>query len=89
MFLPLHSMGNSNYLKLVLPNMHEFFQFWMFCNLHGILDKINKEKYDLPMQIKSLYFALFINFAHQSVHQVLQGTLTWELDLHSQPILHS
>ncbi len=57
------------YLKLVLPNMHEFSQFWMFCNLHGILDKINNEKYDFPMQIKSLYLALFANFGHQSMHQ--------------------
>ncbi len=73
MFLPLHSMGNSNYLKLVLPNMHKFSQFWMFCNLHGILDEINKGKYDLPVQIKSLYLALFANFGHQSMHQVLQG----------------
>ena len=62
-------MGNSNYLKLVVPNMHKF------CKLHGILDKINKEKYDLPMQIKSLYLALFANFGHQSMHQILQGTL--------------
>ena len=75
MFLPLHYMGNSNYLKLVLPNMHEFSKFWMFCKLHGILDNINTEKYDLPMQIKFLYLALFANFCHQSMHQVLQGTL--------------
>ena len=27
------------------------------------------------MQIKSLYLALFANFGHQSMHQVLQGTL--------------
>ncbi len=42
---------------------------------NGILDKINKGKYDLPMQIKSLYLALFANFGHQSMHQVLQGIL--------------
>ncbi len=42
-----------------------------FCKLHGILDKINKEKYDLRMQIKSLYLALFAKFGHQSMHQVL------------------
>ncbi len=71
MFLPLDYMGNSNHLKLVEPNMHEFSQFWMFCELHGILDKINKGKYDLLMQIKSLYLALFANFGHQSMHQVL------------------
>ncbi len=47
----------------------------MFCKLHGILDKINKEKHDLPMQIKFLYLTLFANFGHQSMHQVLQGTL--------------
>ncbi len=76
MFLPLQYMGNSNYLKLVVPNMHEFAQFWMFCKLHGILDKINKEKHDLPMEIKSLYLALLANFGHQSMHQVLQGTLS-------------
>ncbi len=62
-------------LKLVVPNMHKFFQFWMFRMLHYILHKINKEKYDLPVQIKSLYLALFANFGHQSMHQVLQGTL--------------
>ncbi len=45
-------------------------QFWMFCKLHGILDKINKEKYDLL-----LYLALFANFGHQSMQQVLHGTL--------------
>ncbi len=76
MFLPLHYMANSNYLKLVVPNMHKLSQFWMFCKLHGIPDKIKKEKYDLPMQIKSLYLALFANFGHQSMHQVLQGTLS-------------
>ncbi len=75
MFLPLHYMGNSNYLKLVVPNMHKFSQFLMFCKPRGILDKINKEKYDLPMQIKSLYLALYANFGHQSMLQVLQGTL--------------
>ncbi len=72
-------MGNSNYLKLVVPTMHKFSQFWMFCKLHGILDEINKEKYYLPMQIKSLYLALFANFGHQSMHQVLQGTLKFVL----------
>ena len=75
MSLPLHYMGNSNYLKFMVANMHEFSQFWMFCKLHAILDKINKGKYDLPMQRKSLYLALFANFDHQSMHQVLQGTL--------------
>ncbi len=30
------------------------------------------------MQIKSLYLALFANFDHQSMHQVLQGTLKGE-----------
>ncbi len=61
---------NSNYLKLVVPNMHTFSQFLMFCKLHGILDKINKVKYDLPMQIKSLYVALFANFGHQSMELI-------------------
>ncbi len=75
MFLPLHYMGNSNYLKLMVPNMHKFPQFWIFCKLQVILDKIDKEKYDLPTQRKSLYLALFANFAHQSMHKVLQGTL--------------
>ncbi len=75
MFVPLHYMENTNHLKLVVPNMHEFSKFWMFCKLHGILDNINTEKYDLPMQIKFLYLALFANFCHQSMHQVLQGTL--------------
>ncbi len=56
--------------------MHEFSQFWMFCYLHGIFDKIKKEKYNLPMQRKSLYLALFANFDHQSMHQALQGTLS-------------
>ncbi len=79
MFLPLYYMGNSNYLKLMVPNMHEFCQFWMFCNLHDTLDKIIQEKYNLPMQRKSLYLALFANFDHQSMHQVLQGTLRWSL----------
>ncbi len=68
-------MRNLNYFKLVVPNMHKFSQFFMFCKLHGVLGKMNKEKYDLPMQIKSLYSALFANFGHQSMHQVLQGTL--------------
>ena len=68
-------MGYSNYLKLVLPNMHKFSEFWMFSKLLGVLDKINKGKYDLPMQIKSLYLVLFADFGHQSMHQVLQGTL--------------
>ncbi len=77
-------MGNSNYLRLVVPNMHQFSQFWMFCKLHGILDKINKEKYDLPVQRKSLYLALFANVAHQSMHQVLQGTLTIVLQIDYQ-----
>ncbi len=45
----------------------------MIFSLHQ--DIIGKEKYDLPMQIKSLYLALFANFGHQSMHQVLQGTL--------------
>ncbi len=53
----------------------QIFQIWMFCKLHGILDNINMEKYDHPMQIKFLYLALFANFCHQSMHQVLQGTL--------------
>ncbi len=75
MFLALHYMGKSNFLTLVVPNMHKFSKLWMFCKLHGILDKVNKEKYDLPMQIKSLYLALFANFGHESMHQVLQGTL--------------
>ncbi len=75
MFLPLHYMGNPNYLKLMVLNMQEFSQFWIFCKLHVFLDKIDKEKYDLPMQRKSLYLALFANFGHQSMHQVLQGTL--------------
>ncbi len=57
MFLPLHYMGN---LRLVVPNMHEYSQFWMFCQLHGILDKINKEKHDLLMQIKSVYLAFLL-----------------------------
>ncbi len=61
-------MGNPNYLKLIVPNMHEFPQFWIFCKLHVILDNIEKEKYDLPMQRKSLYLALFANFGHQSMH---------------------
>ncbi len=52
-----------------------FLIIWMFCKLHGILDKINKEKYDLPMQMTSLYLAVFAKFGHQSMHQVLQGTL--------------
>ena len=78
MFLPLHYMGNSNDLKLVVPNMHEFSHFLMFFKLHGILGKTNKEIYDLPMQRKSLYLALFANFGHQSMHQVLQGTLRHE-----------
>ena len=69
MFLPLHYMEYLNDLKLLVPNMHKFSQLWMFCKLHGILDKRNKEKYNLPMQIKSLYFG------HQSMHQVLQGML--------------
>ena len=47
----------------------------MFCNLHDTLDKIIQEKYNLPMQRKSLYLALFANFDHQSMHQVLQVTL--------------
>ncbi len=55
--------------------MHEYSRFLLFCKLHAILDQISKEKYDLPMQIKSLYLALFANFGHQSMHQVLQGTL--------------
>ncbi len=61
-------MGNSNYHMLMVPNMHKFSQFWMFCKLLGILDKINKEKHDLPMQIKSPYLALFAKFGHQSMH---------------------
>ncbi len=69
-------MGNSNYLKSLVANMHKFSQLWTFCKLHGIVDKINKKKYDLPMQIKFLYLALFANFGHQSMHQVLQGTLS-------------
>ena len=40
-----------------------------------MLHKITKEKYDLPMPIKPLYLALFANFGHQSMHQVIQGTL--------------
>ena len=43
---------------------------------NGIFDKINKAKNYLPIQIKSLYLALFANFSHQSMHQVLQGTLS-------------
>ncbi len=74
--LPLHYMGNSNYLKLMVLNMHEYFRFWVFCKLHAILDKISKEKYDLPMQRKSLDLSSFANFGHQSMHQVLHGTLT-------------
>ena len=42
----------------------------------GILGEINKENYDLPKKIKSLYLALFANFGYQSMHQVLQGTLS-------------
>ena len=47
----------------------------MFCNLHDTFAKIIQEKYNLPMQRKPLYLALFANFDHQSMHQVLQGTL--------------
>ncbi len=75
MFLPLHYMGNPNYIKLMVANMHKFPKFRIFCKLHVILDKIDQEKYDFPMQRKSLYLALFANFGHQSMHQVLQGTL--------------
>ena len=37
------------YLKFMVANMHKSSQFWMLCKLHSILDKIDKEKYDLPM----------------------------------------
>ncbi len=57
--------------------MHEFSRFWMFCELHCILDKINNGKYDLSVEIKSLHLALFAYFGHQSMHQVLQGTLSY------------
>ncbi len=30
MSLPLHYMGISNYLKLMVPNMLEYSQFWVF-----------------------------------------------------------
>ncbi len=43
MSLPLPYMGNSNYLNLMAPNMHEFSQFEVFCKPHVILDKINNE----------------------------------------------
>ncbi len=56
--------------------MHKFSQLWMFCKLHGILDKRNEEKYNLPMQIKSLYIG------HQSIHQVPQGMLKRSTTLH-------
>ncbi len=81
MFLPLYYMGNSNYLKLMVPNMHKFCQFWMFYNLHDTLDKIIQEKYNLPMQRKSLYISLFANFDHQSMHQVLQGLIMFHLSI--------
>ena len=50
--LPLYPMGNFNFPQPLVPNMHEFVQFCLYCIHHVILHKRKKKKYDLPVHQK-------------------------------------
>ena len=65
-------MGNSNYLKLVVPNMHKFSQFFMFCKLHGVLDKINKEKYKKRKKKRNIAYRTFHETSFFTVHAIVK-----------------
>ncbi len=54
-------MGNFYFPQPLVPNMHKFIQFCLYCIPYVILHEIKKKKYDLPVHQKS---------------QVSPGTLT-------------
>ena len=78
-------MGNFYFSQSLVPNMHKYVQFILFCTPHVTLHEIKAKKYDLPVHQKSQVFQGTLKYMQLLV--TLTVVATWRLSVTTHALL--